>query len=116
MAEGLARYIGGEKLEVKSAGTAATGFVNRNIIEAMAERGIDISGQTSDQLTDEMIRWADVVVTLGCCTADELCPLSFKGKKHDWPIEDPLGRPMELTRRVREEIETRVKALISELS
>jgi ArsR family transcriptional regulator len=62
-----------------------------------------------------MIEWADVVVTLGCCSADELCPRSFKGKKFDWPVEDPLGKPMETMRRVREDVEARVKALLEEL-
>jgi protein-tyrosine-phosphatase len=116
MAEGFTMAYGQGKVEVKSAGTAASGVVNRDTIEAMAEKGIDISGQTSDQLTDEMLEWADAVVTLGCCSVEELCPVSFKGKKYDWPIEDPLGKPMEVMRRVRDDVEKRVNALIEELS
>lgn len=112
MAEGFARHYGKGKIEVRSAGTAASGYVNKSTIEAMKEIGIDISGQTSDQLTDEMLRWADVVVTMGCCSADQLCPIDFKGRKYDWKIEDPLGRPWAVMQRVRDDIEKRVKELI----
>ncbi len=112
MAEGFAKFHGAGVVEVRSAGTSAAGFVNLTTIEVMAERGIDISGQTSDQLTDSVLEWADVVVTLGCCSVDEICPISYKGEKYDWPIEDPLGIPIEETRRIRDEIEDRVKGLI----
>ncbi len=112
MAEGFARFLGAGRVEARSAGTSAAGFVNSTTIEVMRERGVDISGQTSDQLTEEMLLWADVVVTLGCCSADDLCPISYGGEKQDWPIEDPLGRPMEETRRIRDEIEERVRDLI----
>ncbi len=112
MAEGFALYHDNGQIEVRSAGTSAAGFVNPGTIEVMRERGIDISGQTSDQLTDEALHWADCVVTLGCCSADEICPLSYKGEKYDWPIEDPLGRPIEDSRRIRDDIEARVKGLI----
>lgn len=112
MAEGFARVHGAGKIEVKSAGTSAMGFVNKDTIEAMRAAGIDISGQTSKQLTDEMLDWADVVVTMGCCSADKLCPVTFKGRKTDWPIADPLGRPPDVMLRVRGDIEARVKALV----
>jgi arsenate reductase len=112
MAEGFARYHGAGRVEVRSAGTSAAGFLNATTIEVMRERGIDITGQTSDQLTDEMLAWADVVVTMGCCSADDICPVSFSGEKQDWPIEDPLGIPIEDTRRIRDEIEKRVMELI----
>ncbi|MBI1911944.1 MAG: arsenate reductase ArsC [Deltaproteobacteria bacterium] len=113
MAEGFAEIHGKGKVEVQSAGTSASGIVNRNTIKAMAEKGIDISGHTSKQVTEEMIGWADVVVTLGCCSADMLCPVDFKGKKIDWKIDDPLGRPWEVMQRVRDDIENKVKELIS---
>lgn len=115
MAEGFARFHSQGEVEVKSAGTSAMGIVNRAAIGMMKEKGIDISGQTSKQLTDEMLRWADVVVTLGCCSADDLCPVSFHGSKMDWPIEDPLGKDMEVFRKVRDDIEKRVKGLIGDL-
>lgn len=116
MAEGFAKANGRGRVEVRSAGTSAAGFISRDTISAMEEKGIDISAHTSDQLTDDMIEWADAVVTLGCYPAEELCPPTFTGKKYDWPIEDPLGRPMDEMRRIRDGIETRVNALIGELS
>lgn len=116
MAEGFARSLGGDLVEVKSAGTSASGIVNRDAVEAMREKGIDITGQTSDNLTDEMLKWADAVITMGCCSADDLCTAAFAGIKEDWPIEDPLGRPPEVMERVRDDIDERVGRLLSELS
>src|SRR3972149_1054168 len=84
MAEGFAKAYGRNEVEVKSAGTCASGIVHKGAIQAMAEKGIDISAQTSIQLTDEMIEWADMVITMGCCSADELCPASHKAEKYDW--------------------------------
>lgn len=113
MGEGFAKFYGNGKVEVRSAGTAASGSVNRSTIEAMREIGIDISAQTSKQLTGEMLDWADVVVTMGCCSASDLCPVTFKGKKIDWKIDDPLGRPWDVMQRVRDDIGEKVKGLIS---
>ncbi len=112
MAEGFAKRYGGDSVEVRSAGTSAAGYVNKSTIRAMEEVGIDISKQTSDQLTDEMLEWADVVVTLGCCSADELCPAGSRADALDWKIEDPLGRPWEVMQRVRDDIEKKVRELI----
>jgi len=114
MAEGFAGFYGKDAAEVKSAGTSAMGFVNKSTIEAMKEIGIDISGHTSKQLTYEMMEWADVVVTLGCPPASSLCPTSYRGGKLDWNIGDPLGKPMDVMRAVRDDIGRRVKELIDE--
>ena len=116
MAEGFARARGGGVIEVRSSGTAALGEVNGGSIVAMREVGIDISGQSSDQLTDAMLDWADSVITLGCCTADEICPVDFKGGKIDWPIRDPYCASMDIMRSVRDDIGERVDALIKEVS
>ncbi|MEK7880815.1 MAG: arsenate reductase ArsC [Deltaproteobacteria bacterium] len=134
MAEGFAKAYGRDTVEVKSAGTCASGIVHRGAIEAMAEKGIDISAQTSIQLTDDMIEWAEIVVTTGCCSADELylnvgqgfspavkdadlkvCPTGHKAEKYDWPIGDPLGRPWEVMQSVRDDIEERVKNLLEDI-
>jgi len=112
MAEGFGKFYGNGRVEVRSAGTSAAGMVNRSTVEAMKEKGIDITSQTSKQLTKEMIEWADVVVTLGCIPANALCPASYRGSKHDWKIEDPLGRDWEVMRRVRDDIESKVRDLI----
>lgn len=114
MAEAFALRHGEGKVEILSAGTNAFGSVHPDTIEAMRDIDIDISAQTSDQLTGEMIDWADTIVTLGCCTADELCPVTFEGEKLDWPIDDPFGRPSIVMERVRDDIEERVKELIGE--
>jgi protein-tyrosine-phosphatase len=115
MAEGFARAYGGNGVEVKSAGTSAAGFIHKGAVEAMREKGIDISGQSSTQLTKSLIRWADVVVTTGCMCAEELCGEAFGGEKRDWPVEDPLGRPFEVMRSVRDDIERRVRELLNSL-
>jgi arsenate reductase len=112
MAEGFGKFYGNGRVEVKSAGTSAAGTVNGSTVEAMKEIGMDISFQTSKQLTEEMIEWADVVVTLAGIPADALCPASYRGRKHDWKIDDPLGRPWEIMRRVRDDIESKVRELI----
>ena len=112
MAEGFARRYGGSAVEVKSAGTDALGYVYEDTARVMLEAGIDISAQSSDQLNDEDLTWTDVIITLGCCRAAELCPPSFKGEQIDWPVEDPFGKPFEVMRRVRDEIESRVLDLI----
>lgn len=114
MAEGFARAIGGDSVEVKSAGTSAAGIVNRSVIEAMREVDIDISSQSSNQLTDELLNWADTIITLGCCPAEDICSEDFGGRKQDWPIDDPLGRPREFMERVRDDIEARVRNLLKE--
>lgn len=113
MAEGFARQYGNSRVEVRSAGTSASGAVNKSTIEAMREIGIDISGHSSKQLTLEMIEWADVVVTMGGWPADKLCPETYRGRKLDWKIDDPLGRPWEFMQRVRGDIEARVKELLT---
>ncbi len=113
MAEGFGKFYGDGLIEVRSAGTSAMGVVNKSTIEAMMERGIDISGQTSKQLTNDMFEWADVVVTIGCMPASTLCPSTYKGRKCDWKVDDPLGRPWEFMRRVRDDIESKVKELIN---
>ncbi len=115
MAEGFARSYGVDKVDIKSAGTHAFGVVNGLSTESMAEIGIDISTQSSDQFTLDMIDWADIVVTLGCCKADELCPADFQGRKLDWPIADPFGGPSDMMERVRNDIDRRVKGLLVEL-
>lgn len=118
MAEGYARQFGGDKVSVKSAGIVAHGK-NPRAITIMAEDGIDISGQESTPLTDEMLQWADWVITV-CGHADEQCPTLPPGtRKIHWPLEDPAkakGTEDEIMakfRQIREEIKSRTSELLN---
>lgn len=120
MAEGWARHLGGDAVVAGSAGIEAHGK-NPRAIAAMAEAGIDISAQESTRLTDEMLRDADIVVTV-CGHADEHCPVLPSGViKLHWPLSDPAraqGSEEEIMsqfRATRDEVKRRVAALLEEL-
>lgn len=117
MAEGYARALGGDRVIALSAGIEAHGR-NPRAIAVMAEDGIDISGQESTRLTDEMLTRADVLVTV-CGHADEHCPVVPAGiEKHHWPLPDPArarGTEEEIMaefRAVRDEVKRRVAELL----
>jgi protein-tyrosine-phosphatase len=98
--------------EAESAGTTPAAHVHPEVVEAMRELGVDLSGRTPRKLTREAAERADLVVTMGC--GDE-CPY-IPGKRYlDWELEDPRGRPLEEVRRTRDEIAERVRALVAEL-
>ncbi|MBI2170131.1 MAG: heat-shock protein HtpX [Actinobacteria bacterium] len=112
MAAGFMRHLAGDRVEVLSGGSAPADTVNRAAVEAMAEMGIDIAGETPRRWADADVERADVVVTMGC--GDE-CPF-FPGTRYeDWEVLDPAGRPLDEVRPVRDEIERRVRALLSSL-
>jgi len=112
MAAGYLRALGGDAVEVLSAGSAPGGAVNPVAVEAMAEEGIDISAAIPTMLTTDSVREADVVITMGCGDA---CPV-FPGKRYeDWVLDDPAGKDIDAVRGIRDEIRTRVEALISDL-
>lgn len=120
MAEGWGRHFAGDRLEVQSAGIEAHGK-NPRAIAVMAEAGIDISGQESTRVTNEMIDLADVVVTV-CGHADEHCPvLPPTVRKIHWPLNDPAKATgteeeiMKVFRASRDEIRERVRALVADL-
>ena len=113
MAAGFLERMGGDRFDVRSAGTEPAETVNPAVIEAMAEREIDLAGRSPTKLLDETVREASVVVTMGCGDA---CPV-YPGKRYeDWELVDPAGKPLEDVREVRDEIEERVRALIESLS
>ncbi len=96
----------------RSAGTTPADRVHPEVVEAMAEIGIDLSGCVPHGLTEDDARWADVVVTMGC--GDE-CPY-IPGRRYvDWDLPDPAGRPLDEVRATRDEIDSRVRALVEEL-
>jgi arsenate reductase (thioredoxin) len=112
MAAGWMRHLAGDDVEVFSGGSEPAEQVNSVAVEAMAEKGIDIAGEIPQPWADEVVRAADVVVTMGCGDA---CPV-FPGKRYvDWELDDPSGRPLEEVREIRDEIERRVRQLVTEL-
>ena len=112
MAAGFARQIGAERIVVHSAGSAPGEALNPTVVDAMREKGIDLHDETPRKLTNEMGSSADVIVTMGCGDA---CPV-YPGKRYlDWELTDPAGKSIEQVRHIRDDIESRVRALIGEL-
>jgi protein-tyrosine-phosphatase len=114
MAEAFANYYGKGKLIASSAGIKLADKVNPVVVDAMKEKGIDISRNKPKLLTTKMSNEADLIVTMGCGAA-EICPGPFFKTTVDWELEDPKGKPIEEVREIRDEIERRVKKLITEL-
>ncbi|MEM1447905.1 MAG: arsenate reductase ArsC [Planctomycetota bacterium] len=113
MAAGWLRHLGQGRIDVYSAGSAPAETINPVAVDAMTEVGIDIAGVTPQKWTDEMVGIVDVVVSMGC---GDSCPV-LPGKRYlDWELTDPAGEGIELVRRVRDEIEVRVRGLVDELS
>ncbi|MFZ7087092.1 arsenate reductase ArsC [Curtobacterium sp. SP.BCp] len=112
MAAGYAQALGGDRVQVLSAGSAPKDQINPIAIEAMAEDGIDIAGNQPKVLTTDAVRESDAVITMGCGDA---CPI-FPGKRYeDWDLTDPAGKGIDDVRPIRDEIKTRVQALLAEL-
>jgi protein-tyrosine-phosphatase len=112
MAAAFARALGDDRVVIYSAGSAPGETLNPAVVTAMNEIGIDISAESPQKLTDQMARDADVIVTMGC--GDE-CPY-YPGKRYeDWVLTDPAGQPLDVVRRVRDDIQSRVRGLLAEL-
>jgi protein-tyrosine-phosphatase len=112
MSQALFEAGGDSEHEARSAGTTPGDRVHPEVVDAMRELGVDISGRHPQRLSDDLARWADVIVTMGC--GDE-CPY-IPGKRYlDWDLPDPKGRPLDEVRRIRDDIAQRVAALRSEL-
>jgi arsenate reductase (thioredoxin) len=113
MAAALLEQKARGRVEVRSAGSEPADRLNPAVVEAMDELDIDIATETPKKLEDEMVREADVVITMGCGDA---CPI-YPGKSYeDWELEDPSGKDLEAVRRIRDQIESRVDALLSTLT
>jgi arsenate reductase (thioredoxin) len=112
MAAGLLKLRSEGRINVRSAGSAPAGEINPNAIRALEELGVDMSESFPKPLTDEVVRAADVVITMGCGDA---CPI-YPGKKYeDWVLDDPAEQDLETVRRIRDLIDERVQKLIGEL-
>jgi arsenate reductase len=112
MAAGLVRLRSEGRIHVRSAGSDPGEQINPAVIEAMDELGVDMSEEFPKPLTDEVVRAADVVITMGCGDA---CPI-YPGKRYeDWVLGDPEGQSLDTVRRIRDEIDEKVQGLIGEL-
>ena len=112
MAAGWMRHLAGDAAEIYSGGSDPASEINPAAVASMAEVGIDISTDFPKPWTDEIVRGADVIVTMGCGDA---CPV-FPGKRYlDWELPDPAGLPVEDVRPIRDELGERVRALMAEL-
>jgi protein-tyrosine-phosphatase len=112
MAAGFMRHLGGANVDVFSGGSEPATHLNEAVVAAMAETGIDISRELPQPWADEIVRAADVVVTMGCGDA---CPV-YPGKRYlDWELDDPAGKSVDEVRPIRDEIERRVRALLDDL-
>jgi len=113
MALGFFNHLAGDRAVGWSGGSEPGVSVNPAAVAAMAERGIDITGEFPKPWTDEVVRAADVVITMGCGDA---CPI-FPGKRYlNWDLDDPAGQDVEQVRPIRDEIERRVRTLLGELN
>jgi protein-tyrosine-phosphatase len=111
MAAGFLRALAGDRVEVRSAGSTPADQINPVAVQAMAEVGIDITGQQPKALTDQDAH-SDVVVSMGC---GDTCPYHPGTRHEEWELDDPAGQDIDTVRRIRDDIKTRVERLLDEL-
>lgn len=112
MAAGWMRHLGGDRVDVRSGGSAPAERINAAAVAVMAEVGIDIANQSPQPWTEDTLGAADVIVTMGC---GDTCPV-YPGKRYaDWDLDDPAGREVAAVRPIRDDIERRVRSLLAEL-
>jgi len=112
IAAGILRQLAGDRVTVWTAGSAPVGDVRSSIVATLDEIGVPLGGEFPKPLTDDMVRAADVVITMGCGDA---CPI-YPGRRYfDWELEDPVGKGPDRIRVIRDDIETRVRALLPEV-
>ncbi|WP_327428684.1 arsenate reductase ArsC [Streptomyces sp. NBC_01236] len=113
MAAAFLTHLADGRIDVRSAGSAPADTVNPAVVEAMREVGVDISAETPKVLTVEAVRASDVVITMGC---GDSCPV-FPGKRYlDWQLDDPAGQGVDAVRPIRDEIERRIRDLVTGLT
>ena len=112
MAMGFFKHLAGGRADVYSGGSEPADQVNPSAIAAMAEKGIDITAEQPHRWTDEMLRAADVVVTMGC---GDTCPVLPGRRYEEWLLADPAGQAIDAVRPIRDEIERRVRTLLNDL-
>jgi arsenate reductase len=113
MAAAYLTYLAGDRVEVRSAGSAPADTVNPAVVEALLEEGIDIREETPKILTDKAVFESDVVITMGC---GDVCPV-YPGKRYeDWKLDDPAGQGVDSVRPIRDDIRRRIEVLIDEIA
>ncbi|MER7486454.1 arsenate reductase ArsC [Streptomyces sp. NPDC126497] len=113
MAAAFLTHLAGDRVQVRSAGSAPAANVNPAVVTAMAEVGIDIAAEVPKVLTTDAVQASDVVITMGC---GDTCPV-FPGKRYlDWELPDPAGQGVEAVRPIRDEIEKRIRGLVDEIA
>jgi arsenate reductase (thioredoxin) len=112
MAEAFANELSNGQVEAVSAGTLPSPSPHPEVVEAMREIGLDVSEHRGRLLTDEMVRSADRVITMGCSVDAGACPAILYADVEDWGLDDPKGQPPERVRQIRDEIRRRVEALL----
>lgn len=112
MAAALTEHLSARRVHVRSAGSAPTGAINPVVVQALAERGIDLGVAYPKPLSDSVMHAADVIITMGC---GDSCPV-FPGKRYeDWPVADPAGQPIQVVREIRDDIQSRVTTLLRQV-
>jgi arsenate reductase len=112
MAAALAKHLSAGKVHVRSAGSQPDQEINPLTIQALAERGIELTEAFPKPLTDDVVHAADVIITMGC---GDTCPI-FPGKRYeDWEVADPSGQPIEVVRAIRDDIQARVTTLLGQV-
>ena len=112
MAAALVGLRSQDRIDVRSAGSSPADEINPDAVSVMSELGVDLRREMPKALTDDAVRASDVVITMGCGDA---CPI-FPGKRYeDWELEDPAGKDVDTVRRIRDEIDARVTALVADL-
>jgi arsenate reductase len=114
MAEAFTRHLSGGKVEATSAGTMPSPTVNLMVVKAMREKGLDLSKFKPKLLTQQMMDSADRVITMGC-SVEEQCPAGARPME-DWGLEDPHGKPLQTVRKIRDEVEVKVKKLLTDFN
>ena len=112
MAAGYLSHLADDRIEVRSAGSQPADQINPVAVQAMAEEGIDITGQTPKILTTDAVQASDVVITMGC---GDTCPIYPGTRYEDWVLDDPAGQGIDAVRPIRDAIKARVQNLIGEL-
>jgi protein-tyrosine-phosphatase len=112
MAAGYLRHLAGDRIQVRSAGSAPGEVVNPVAVQVMREEGIDLAAAVPRRLTTESVGLSDVVITMGCGDA---CPYVPGKRYEDWKVDDPAGQDLEVVRMIRDDIRTRVETMVAEL-